>query len=409
MNALSQTYNIADVQKLASRALPRPILDYLEGGADNEWTLARNTAVFDDWVLVPRILVDVSEVNARVDLLGFSSAMPLMLSPTGMSQLFHATGERSVARAANIAGVPYGLSTMATTSIETIAVTGAMRYFQLYLFRDRGLTKSLLERAAAHGYGAICLTLDTAVAGNRERDLRSGMIMPPRFALGSLLSFAMHPGWSLGALKNRSFQLANVIDHVGDIASEGTSVINYVNQQFDRSATWKDLEWLRSQWRGKLVIKGAMMPEDCARAVACGVDAIMVSNHGGRQLDTTGAPLDYVPAIRDRIQDGAQLIVDGGVRRGTDVLKAIALGANGCSIGRPYIYGLAAGGEAGVTRVLSIFREEIERDMALMGRTSIADITSADINHLNEFDRVRRLQFSTGYASPILVKAKDAK
>ena len=199
------------------------------------------------------------------------------------------------------------------------------------------------------------------------------------------MSFAAHPRWSLGALKNRSFQLANVVDHVGDIGSEGTSVIDYVNAQFDRSATWKDVEWLRAQWSGKLVIKGAILPGDCANAVACGVDAVMVSNHGGRQLDTTGAPLDYLPAIRDRIADGAELIVDGGIRRGTDVLKAIALGADGCSIGRPYLYGLAAGGEAGVARVLSIFRAEIERDMGLMGRTRIADITADDVDHLSAF------------------------
>lgn len=387
MPNLSRAFNIADVQAIANRTLPRPIRDYLEGGADDERTLARNTDAFGEWALAQRALVDVTNIDARADLFGFPSTMPLMLSPTGMSQLFHASGEMSVARAAAAAGVPYGLSTMATTSIETIATSQAMRYFQLYLFRDRGLTKALLERAAAHGYGALCLTVDTTIAGNRERDLRSGMIMPPRFTLGSIFSFAMHPRWSIGALRNRSFELANVVDHVGDLGA-GTSVIDYVNAQFDRSANWSGVEWLRSQWRGKLVIKGAMMPDDCQKAVNCGVDAIMVSNHGGRQLDTTGAPLDYLPAIRDRIQSGAQLVVDGGVRRGTDVLKAIALGANGCSIGRPYIYGLAAGGEAGVARVLSIFRSEIERDMALMGRTRIADISAADINHLSEF-RVR--------------------
>lgn len=385
MASLAKAFNIADMAALAGRALPLPICNYLEGGADDEWTLARNRSVFDEWVLAQHTLVDVSDVDAGTDLLGYRSAMPLMLSPTGMSQLFHASGEAAVARAAAAAGVPYGLSTMATTSIEAIAGTGANRYFQLYLFRDRGLTKALLKRAAANGYGALCLTVDTAIAGNRERDLRSGMIMPPRFTAGSLMSFAMHPRWSLGALKNRSFQLANIVEHVGDIGSAGTSVIDYVNAQFDRSATWKDVEWLRAQWAGKLVVKGTMMPEDCASAVACGVDAIMVSNHGGRQLDTAATPIDYLPAIRDRIQNSVQLIADGGVRRGTDVLKAIALGADGCSIGRPYLYGLAAGGEAGVARVLSIFRTEIERDMGLMGRTRIAQITADDVDHISHF------------------------
>jgi L-lactate dehydrogenase (cytochrome) len=377
--ALARAHNIADVGRLARRALPAPIRHYLEGGSDDEWTMRRNTAAFDEWLLAQHVMIDVSAVDASADLLGFRSALPLMLSPTGMSQLFHATGEVSVARAAAAAGIPYSLSTMATTSIETIAATGAMRCFQLYLFRDRGLTSALLERAAAQGYGALALTIDTAIAGNRERDRRTGMSMPPRFTPGSLLSFAAHPRWSLGALRHRRFQLSNVIEHVGDIAQGGTSVIDYVNRQFDRSATWRDLEWLRSRWPGKLVVKGALLPEDCEAAVGCGADAIMVSNHGGRQLDGTGAPIDYLPAIRDRVQGSVQLIVDGGVRRGTHVLKAIALGADGCSIGRPYLYGLAAAGEAGVVHVLSIFKAEIERGMALMGRVRVGDITRNDI------------------------------
>lgn len=385
MSALSRAFNVAEVQALANRALPLPIRHYLEGGADDEWTLARNSNVFGEWALAQRTLVDVTSVDTSCDLIGYRSAMPLMLSPTGMSQLFHATGERSVAQAAKQAAIPYGLSTMATTSIEAIAAIDGMRYFQLYLFRDRGLTRALLERAAANGFGALCLTVDTSIAGNRERDLRSGMVIPPRFSLGSLLSLAAHPRWCLGALRNRSFQLANVMAHVGDISREGTSVIDYVNAQFDRSATWRDLEWLRGEWQGPLVVKGMTMPDDCRLAVDCGADAIMVSNHGGRQLDSTGAPLDYLPAIRDRIQDDAQLIIDGGVRRGTDILKAVALGANGCSIGRPYLYGLAAGGEAGVARVLSIFKAELERDLALMGRTRISDVSAADISHLSAF------------------------
>jgi len=398
--SLSDAHNIRDMGALARRALPSPIRHYLEGGSDDEWTMRRNTAAFDQWALAQHVMIDVSSVDPGTELLGYASTMPLMLAPTGMSQLFHATGELAVARAATSAGIPYGLSTMATTSIEAVAETGAMRYFQLYLFRDRGLTTALLERAAASGYRALTLTIDTPVAGNRERDLRTGMSMPPRFTLNSLASFAAHPRWSLGVLRNRSFKLANVIEHVGDIAGGGTSVIDYVNQQFDRSATWADLAWLRKQWRGKLVIKGALEPEDCAEAVACGVDAIMVSNHGGRQLDGTGSPIDYLPAIRDRIQEHAQLIVDGGVRRGTHVLKAIALGADGCSIGRPYLYGLAAGGEAGVSKVLSIFRAEIERSMTLMGRTRIRDITSSDIRHVERFAQGRGAGMKSGPPMP---------
>lgn len=380
--AVSKALNIADVQRLANQVLPRPIRDYLEGGADREWTLQRNLSAFNDWVISHRSLVDVSKIDPSTNVIGLPSAIPVILSPTGMSQLFHASGEAAVARAAARAGVPYGLSTMATTSIEVVAEIGGARYFQLYLFRDRGLTRALLERAAASGYRALCLTVDTAVSGNRERDLRSGMIMPPRFNLRSMASIAMHPRWSLSALRNRKFELANVHEHVGNIAPNGTNVIDYVNAQFDRSATWEDLEWLRSEWPGQLVLKGVVHPDDCKNAVQCGVDAIMISNHGGRQLDGIGSALDYLPGVRDRIQDSAQLVVDGGVRRGTDVLKALALGADGCSIGRPYLYGLAAAGQAGVAKVLEIFRTEIERGMALMGCQTISQLGPAHIDRL---------------------------
>jgi L-lactate dehydrogenase (cytochrome) len=375
---------------LAHRRLPAPVLHYIEGGADDEWTVRRNLDVFDDWVLSHHGLVDVSAVDPSADLIGFASSLPLMLSPTGMSRLFHRDGETAVARAAAAAAIPYGLSTMATTSIETVAATGAMRYFQLYLFRDRSLTAALLERAAANGYEALCLTADTSVAGNRERDLRTGMVIPPRFGPKSLLGFAARPRWSLGTLRGGTFRLANIADHVGDIERGGVNLMSYVNRQFDRAASWKDLEWLRGRWSGKLVVKGIMAPADCAKAVACGADAIMLSNHGGRQLDGTGSPVDCLPAVRDRIQDGAQLIVDGGVRRGSHVLKAIALGADGCAIGRPYLYGLAAGGEAGVAHVLSIYRAEIERDMALMGRTRLSELRADDVRHLSEFGAGRR-------------------
>jgi L-lactate dehydrogenase (cytochrome) len=382
---LMSAFNISDMQKLANRALPLPIRHYLEGAADDERTLGRNTSVFDDWALMPRSLVDVSKVDSTTSLLGLRTSLPLILSPTGMSQLFHVRGETAVARAAAAENVVYGLSTMATTSIEAVAKSGGDRYFQLYLFRDRALTTAMLERAWASGYVGLCLTTDNVVSGNRERDLRSGMTIPPRFTLGALASFAAHPKWALGTLANRPFQLANVIEHVGGLAPGGINLIDYVNQQFDRAASWKDVEWLRERWPGKLIIKGLVAPDDCEIAVDLGVDAIMISNHGGRQLEVSAAPLDYLPAIRDRVQDRAQLIVDGGVRRGTHVLKALALGADACSIGRPYLYGLAAGGEAGVRRVISIFRAEIERNMALVGKTNISDINVEDVRHLSDF------------------------
>lgn len=378
MSSLRHSYNLEDVRGRARRALPGPIWHYLEGGADDEWTMRRNAAAFDNWMLKQSILVDVSRIDTNVRLLGLPSTMPLILSPTGMSQLFHADGELAVARAAAAAGVPYGLSTMGTTSIEAVAGTGAERYFQLYMFRDRELTKALLERAAANGYGALCLTVDTHVAGNRERDRRSGMVIPPRFTLAGLASFASRPRWTLGALRNGPFRLANVEPHIGRL-ERGTSIIDYVNRQFDRSAVWRDLEWLRKHWNGVLAVKGVAQPSDCEQAIACGADALFVSNHGGRQLDGAAAPLDCIAPIRDRIQDGAQLILDGGVRRGTHILKAIALGADGCAIGRPYLYGLAAAGEAGVAHVLSILKSEVERGLALLGRTEISAVGAGDI------------------------------
>ena len=391
MPSLRGAHNVADVQGVAARALPDPIREYLEGGADDEWTLRRNTAAFDDWTLSQRTLVDVSSIDTRAKLLGFSSSLPVMLSPTGMSQLFHATGEIAVARAAAAEQIPYGLSTMATTSMDAIADVAQMRYFQLYLFRDRGLTRALIQQAAALGYDAICLTTDTNVAGNRERDRRSGMMIPPRLTPRSLLSFAAHPRWVGGFLRNRGFDLANLVPHLGGLGS-GSAVIDFVNRQFDPSTSWKDVEWLRSEWKGTLALKGLNLPEDCALGAEHGADAIVISNHGGRQLDGTAAPLDQLPAIRDRVGRRTQLIVDGGVRRGTHVLKAIALGADGVSIGRPYLYGLAAGGEAGVRHVLSIFRSEIERGMALMGRARLVDITSDDVRHLSTFSGCRLLR-----------------
>lgn len=381
-------HNIADIRERANAALPSPIRHYLEGGADDEVSLRRNIAAFDDWHLSQGALVDVSKIDTAVTVLGMRSTLPLILSPTGMSQLFHASGEMAVARAAAAEGIAYGLSTMATTSIEKVATTGGERYLQLYLFKDRGLTRAMVERAAASGYTAICLTTDTMVSGNRERDLRTGMVMPPRFGLSGVASLLVHPRWSIGALRNRGFSLANISDHVGNIGPRGTAVIDYVNDQFDRTVTWADLEWLRGIWPGKLVVKGLMRPDDCAAAAAGGADGVMVSNHGGRQLDGCMAPLDCLPAIRDRVGADLRLILDGGVRRGTHVLKALALGADACSIGRPYLYGLAAGGEAGVRRVIAILRAEIERDMALMGKTRIADVTPSDVQHVSAFSRI---------------------
>jgi L-lactate dehydrogenase (cytochrome) len=365
---------IEDFERRAARKLPGPIWHYLRGGADDEWTLTRNTAVFDETALAPEILIDVSQIDPSATVLGQRQPLPLVLSPTGMSQLFHPDGEMAVARAASAEGLLYGLSTMATTSLETVAEAGGPRMFQLYWFRDRGLTESLLERARAAGYGSICLTVDTHVAGNRERDHATGMTMPPRPTVRSLFDFARHPRWVAPALFGRPFDLANVLNHAPSVKKNPIGAIGYVDAQMDRSVSWKDLAWLRAHWPGQLLIKGVTSPIDARKAVAEGCDGLMVSNHGGRQLDASVSPFEQLPEIREAVGPSPTLILDGGVRRGTHVLKALALGADACSIGRPYLYGLAVGGERGVRRVIQIFREEIERDLALLGCSTLGHV-----------------------------------
>jgi L-lactate dehydrogenase (cytochrome) len=364
--------NIADLELRAARRLPAPIWHYLQGGADDEWTVARNTSAFERYALVPDVLIDVTRIDASVQLLGHRYPLPLLLSPTGMSQLFHADGEMAVARAAAAQQILYSLSTMATATIEDVATAGGPRMFQLYCFRDRGLTLELLSRAQAAGYAAICLTVDTPLAGNRERDIATGMTLPPRFTLRSLLEFAAHPRWVLPKLFGRPFDLANVTRYAPSVSRRRTGIMEYVNSQLDRSIGWKDLEWLRSKWQGPLVVKGVLSAADARRAAELDCEGVMISNHGGRQLDGAISPIEQLPSIRAAVGDSLSLILDGGVRRGTHVLKAIALGATACAIGRPYLFGLAAGGERGVTRAIEIFREEIERSMALMGCTSLA-------------------------------------
>lgn len=364
-----------DFRPLARRRLPAPFFHYIDGGADDEWTLRNNTRAFDGYRLMPGPLRDVSQIDTRTHLLGAELSMPLLLAPTGMNRLFHHERELGVARAAGAAGVCYSLSTMGNSSIEEIAdACGGPKMFQIYIFKDRGLTREFVERARDSGYQALCLTVDTPLAGNRERDLRTGMIMPPKFRAGALASFLASPHWSWHYLRDHDFRMANVAHRVDALGAGAMSLIDYVNSQFDRALTWDDAAWLAEQWPGPFVIKGLQSPGDARRAAGIGASAIMISNHGGRQLDSAPAPVDCVAPIRDAVGDGLELIVDGGVRRATHIVKALALGANACSFGRPYLYALAAGGQAGVERMLTLMHQELERTLALLGRRSIADI-----------------------------------
>lgn len=373
MSGLERALSISDLRRAARRRLPRPIFDYIDGGADDERALANNAAAFGRYAIVPDVLTDVASLQTATTLFGQAASWPLMLSPTGLTRMFHPKAETAVAGAARRHGLPYALSTMGTTRIEDWAAQfQGPRVFQIYVFKDRGLTAEFVQRCKAAGVHGLTLTVDTPVAGNRERDHRNGLSLPPRLTLSSLLSFAMHPEWSLPALTGAKFDLANVSHRVDALADRSMSLFEYIGSQFDRSVTWADVEWLAQQWGGPLSIKGVMTPEDARRAVDNGATGVMLSNHGGRQLDDAPAPVDQIATVREAVGDGPEIICDGGIRRGSDVIKALALGANGCAIGRPYLYGLAAGGEAGVDRALSILRAEFERTMALMGVNDIA-------------------------------------
>lgn len=378
--SLNNCYNVADLRARARRKLPAPMFHYIDGGSDDEWSMRHNTDAFDDYRLLPRYLTDVSSVDLSTRVLGCDLKMPLLLSPTGMSRLFHHHKELGAARAAARHGTLYSLSTMATTSIEDVAAaTSAPKMFQIYIFKDRELTKELLQRCRQAGYRALCLTVDTAIAGNRERDHRHGMTMPPRVSLKSFFSYATSFDWALHFALDPDFRLANVAHRVDALGNGAMALIDYVNSQFDRSVTWDDAAWLVSQWDGPFVIKGMSSVEDAKRSVSIGATAAMLSNHGGRQLDSVPAPIETLAPIRDAIGNDLELIVDGGIRRGTHVLKALALGANACSIGRPFLYGLAAGGEAGVDRALSLLRAEIERGLGLLGCRSITELGARHI------------------------------
>lgn len=384
MVALERCFNISDLRKRAKSRLPAPMFHYIDGGADDEWTLRRNTEAFDQYELMPNYLQNVTDINLKTRVLGVDMDLPLFLAPTGMSRLFHHEKEFAVARAAHKFGTMYSLSTVATTSLEDIAAcTSGPKMFQIYILKDRELTREFVERCKKAGYKSLCLTVDTPLAGNRERDLVNGMTMPPKFTLKSLFSYATHFHWSFNLLRNPDFKLANVAHRV-DALSKGTmGLIDYVNSQFDRSVNWDDVAWLIEQWGGPFAIKGLQSPKDAERAVDVGATALMVSNHGGRQLDGVPAPVDCIAPIRDAIGDQLELIVDGGIRRGTHVLKALAQGANACSIGRPYLYGLAAGGQQGVERALTLLKSEMERSMALLGCQSVDQLNGSHVLHHN--------------------------
>jgi len=377
---LKNCHNFEDFRKLAKKKLPSPIFHYIDGGSDDEVTLKRNTESFNNCDLVPNVLADVSNIDLSTTVLGQKINFPLFPAATAMHRLYHHEGERATAKAAEKMGTIFGTSTMATTSIEEIGkLTKGPKLFQLYIHKDRGLTDNLIERCKQAGFNSMCLTVDTVVAGNRERDHRTGFSTPPRLTLGSLLSFMLHPKWSLNYLFRSKFKLANIIHMTDKGSSVDKSVIDYINEQFDPSMNWKDAEYCVKKWGGPFALKGVMSVEDAKKAIDIGCSAIMISNHGGRQLDGSRSPFDQLSEIVDAVGDKIEIILDGGVRRGTHVLKALALGANACSFGKGYLFALGAAGQEGVEAILQKMKAEINRDMILMGCKTIKDLNRSKI------------------------------
>ena len=367
--------NVEDLRRLAQRRLPRAVFDFIEGGAEDEWTLGRNRAAFDRLSFRPRVLVDVSRRDQSTTLFGQSLSSPLMLAPTGLCGMAAPRGELLAARGAVAQGVPFTLSCMSAVSIEDVAREApGPHWFQMYIWRDRALTRSLVERAHAAGYRGLMITVDAPIPSQRERDLRNGATIPPRITWRNALDSARKLGWLTSMARNPRIDFANIADYGFTTGRGPLSLGPFAQSQFDPSTDWEDLAWFRSIWPGPLGLKGVMSAEDARRAVDEGVELIIVSNHGGRQLDGLPSALEVLPEVVDAVKGRAEVVLDGGVRRGSDVIKALSLGARACMIGRPYLYGLAAGGQAGVERALTILRLEIDRAQALLGRATLADL-----------------------------------
>ncbi len=354
---------------MAALRAPKAVLDYVDGGAGDELSMARSVRAFTRVEFRPRTLRDVAAVSPAATILGEVASMPLVLAPTGLTRMMHHEGEAAVARAAARAGVPYALSTMGTTSPEDlIAVEPAgTRWFQLYVWRDRGRTEALIERVAEAGFRTLVLTVDVPVAGDRRRDVRNGLAMPPALTWRTLVDGTLHPSWWLDLLTTEPLRFAA---H----AEAGEVLEDVIDRVFDPAVTMDDLSWLRQRWAGTLVVKGVMREDDAREMVSHGVDGLVVSNHGGRQLDRSVTPLEVLPEIVDAVGGRVEVLVDGGVRSGADVVAAVGLGAAAAMVGRSYLYGLMAGGERGVDRALAILRDDVLRTMQLLGVRSIGEL-----------------------------------
>ncbi len=374
---LAKCGDIDDVRLLAKRQLPGGVFDYFDGAAETEWSMANNSAAFANVRLQPRVLVDVSNVNTACSVLGQSLPYPYAFSPTGFTRIATSAGELAVAKVAARHGVPYTLSTLGTRSIEEVAkVSSGPLWYQLYVWKDRGLSRELVQRAKAAGYKAIMVTVDTAVFGRRDRDVRRGFTLPPKIGLETFIDGIRHPRWTLDFITHEPITFSAVAGR-GDVdGSTAITLSDYVNSQFDASLSWRDLDWVRSESGLPIMLKGIQTATDARTAVSEGVEAIALSNHGGRQFDGSPAPIELLPEVMDAVGNGIEVLIDGGVRRGSDVVKAVALGARAVMFGRPYLYGLGAAGELGVEWVIDYFNAGIRRTMALVGATDLAALRS---------------------------------
>lgn len=372
---LSDCHNFHDFRALAKRRLPSPIFHYIDGGADDESTYRRNTAAFDECDLVPSVLTGVSEVDLSVTVMGQKLAMPVYCSPTALQRLFHYQGERAVAAAAEKYGTMFGVSSLGTVSLEEIAKNhDTPQVYQFYFHKDRGLNQVMMDRAKSAGIQVMMLTVDSITGGNRERDLRTGFSIPLKLTFGSLLQFALKPMWGINYMTHERFRLPQLEEHV-DMSGGASSIGDYFTNMLDPSMNWQDVAEMVKAWDGEFCLKGIMCKEDARRAVDIGCTGIVVSNHGGRQLDGSRSSFDQLTEIVEEVGDEIDVLFDSGVQRGTHVLKALSLGAKAVGVGRMYLYPLAAAGQVGVEQALGLIRNELERDMKLMGKTSVSQLT----------------------------------